>query len=180
MAKKLLIIGDSFSASTHADSWTNLLGDYEVTNLSMSGSSEYRLVKQLNDTDITDHQVIFVHTSANRIYVETNPYHVDSDTHKYCDLIFQDIHAKLPDPYAEKIVWWFENIFDLEQAEFLHRLLINSSMQKIPQALHLTFFDYTYPGVHNLHQLWQRNPGNINHMDRRGNQSAAEFIRTHL
>lgn len=180
MAKKLLIFGDSFSASHDSASWVDLLGDYDVTNLSMSGSSEYRLIKKLNDTEIHADSVIFVHTSPNRIYVETNPYHANSDTHKYCDLIFQDVHAQLPDQFAQNVVWWFENIFDLEHAEFLHRLLIDYSIQKVPQALHLTFFDLEHPGVYNLHQLWQQNPGNVNHMDDRGNQLTAEFIRKHL
>lgn len=178
MVKKLLIIGDSFSASDDANSWCSKFHDFETHNVSMSGSSEYRLIKQLNSLDVTDYcQVIFVHTSPNRIYVDQNPYHEFSSTHNHCDLIFQDIHARLPDPYAANVVWWFENVFDLEQAMFNHTLLVEHALKKLPNALHLTFFDYALPGVHSLHKIWKDHPGTINHMSAAGNQVVIEKLK---
>jgi hypothetical protein len=178
MVKKLLIIGDSFSASTDANSWCSSFNGFETHNMSMSGSSEYRLIKQLNSLDTSKyHNVIFVHTSPNRIYVEQNPYYQCSDTHNNCDLIFQDIHARLPDPYATNVVWWFENVFDLEQAMFNHNLLIDHALKKLSNALHLTFFDYAYPGVHSLHKIWKSNPGTINHMSAAGNQAVVQVLK---
>jgi hypothetical protein len=178
MVKNLLIIGDSFSASTDTNSWCSNFVDFNVDNMSMSGSSEYRLIKQLNSVDITKyHEVIFVHTSPNRIYVENNPYHLSSKTHNNCDLIFQDIQAHLPDPYAANVVWWFKNVFDLDQAMFNHKLLIDFALKKLPNALHLTFFDYTHPGVHSLYEIWQAAPGKINHMNVAGNQAVVTVLK---
>ena len=181
MANKLLIIGDSFSMSDHESSWPNQLDNFEIHNLSMRGSSQYRLIKKLNSVHLNDYaRVVFVHTSPNRIYVEQHPYYTDSITHPQCDLIFQDMYSRLPDNYAKQVTWWFENIFDLEQAEFVHALSIDYILSRIPTALHLTFFNYDHSGVENLHSTWQTNQGNINHMNLHGNQLVADFVKRKL
>ncbi len=181
MVKRLLIIGDSFSASTAAEGWNNLIDHYQVDNLSTCGSSEYRLIKILDQTN-TDKfdKIIFVHTSPYRIYVKENPYYVNSDTHKNCDLLYADIESYLPDEFAQHVSWWFEHVFDLDQANFIHKRSIDYVIEKIPQALHLTFFDYNHDRVFNLHKVWKNNLGSINHMNKRGNQQVVDFVNQHL
>ncbi len=177
MVNKILIIGDSFSASDDEHSWTKQLKEYQVDNMSMCGSSEYRLIKKIDQINVSQYQrVIFVHTSPNRIYLNSNPYYQHSDTHHNCDLIYSDIYSKLPDFFAKQVVWWFENIFDLEQAKFNHSLLLDYAIKKLPDALHITFFDYDHPGIKNLHHIWKKHPGKINHMSIEGNQDVLEFL----
>jgi hypothetical protein len=178
---KLLIIGDSFAASTNSASWSQCLHGFDVDNLSSNGASEYRLIKQMHSVDAAkyDH-VIFVHTSPNRIYVEHNPYYTASDTHNDCDLIYTDIHARLPDSYAKNVVWFFENVFDLNQAKYVHNLLIDNAIKQFPNALHMTFFECEHSAVKNLHSIWQNNPGNVNHMNAAGNALVTEFVTNQL
>ena len=88
---KLLIVGDSFSADNTSDSWVTQL-DYDVTNMSSRGSSEYRILQKLEVADISFYQkILVVHTSANRIYVESNPLHKHSKQYQECDLIYNDV-----------------------------------------------------------------------------------------
>lgn len=174
--KKVLIVGDSFAASNDENSWTNLLSDYDVTVCAMSGASEYRLLKafESHQIDLFD-CVIFVHTSPNRIYIEQNPYYKQG-THKHCDLLYADIKSRLPDKFAKNVCWWFENVFDIEHAQYAHRLLFKQS-QVTNNMLHITFFDIDYPQLKNWHSIWQENKGTINHMNINGNQLVASNIK---
>jgi hypothetical protein len=173
----LLIIGDSFSENTTEHSWTQLLG-IPATNLSSRGISEYKIYKKLESIDPTDFShVIINHTSPNRIYIPHNPLYQDNQLYQNCDLIYTDIKSREPDPFAKNVSWWFENVFDLEHAEFMHQLLIKHIQQLVPDAIHITFFDVDYPGITSLYNIWQANPGTINHMTTAGNLAAAEYIR---
>jgi hypothetical protein len=175
---KILIVGDSFAASNNLLSWTNLNGQYQVTNLSQAGSSEYRIVKTLSQaiSQTWDH-VIVVHTSPNRIYVEHNPLHQRSSTHQHSDLIFQDVENHRGNIFADHVCWWFVNIFDLEQAEFIHQLLIEKAQQltaAVPTT-HISFFDVNST-VENLHWIWKKHPGAINHLDQAGNELVMNYL----
>ena len=181
MVKKLLIVGDSFSASAEPASWTTNFDNYIVDNVSICGSSEYKLIKKLNSVNTADYDnIIFVHTSPNRIYVESNPYYCTSPTHQNCDLLYQDMHSRLPDQFATNICWWFENVFDIEHAWFTHSLLIDYAVKQVPGALHITFFDYQHPKVNNLHRIWETHPGSINHLSTQGNTEVVEFLKQYL
>jgi len=176
-----MILGDSFAASTDTSSWASNLTGYKVANFSMSGAGEYKLIKKLNNVDIDSYDKhIVVHTSANRIYIENNPYYPEHASHSQCDLIYQDMHARLPDKFAENVVWWFEKVFDLEQAQFTHNLLIDYAVNKLPNAIHVSFFNIDHPKVHNLHYIWKNNPGTVNHLDSQGNKLVLEFLTKHL
>lgn len=176
----LLIVGDSFSANTSG--WPNLLNNYNITNLSTNGSSEYRIFKKLQATDLNIYnRIIIVHTSANRIYVDQNPMHLNSLTHQQCDLIYNDV-ANNNSEFAQHVTWWFENIFDIDQAELMHSCLIDKIQQityNIP-TIHLTFFDYSHQNVKNLHKFWKKYPGDINHLSTKGNLEVAKFINQRL
>lgn len=176
-----MILGDSFAASTEPNSWASNLTGYKVTNFSMCGVSEYKLIKELNAIDINSYDKhIIIHTSANRIYIEQHPYYHEHTSHSQCDLIYQDMCARLPDQFAANVVWWFEKVFDLEQAEFTHSLLIDYAINKLPNAIHVSFFDIDHPRVHNLHYIWKHNPGTINHLDNQGNKAVLEFLTQYL
>jgi hypothetical protein len=184
MQKKILLIGDSFSTNNSSHSWTQQLGNHVVDNLSSNGSSEYRIVKKLMTVDVNHYDfAIIVHTSPNRIYVKHNPIHANSTTHPNCDLIYQDIKSAQSTKFTDSVSWWFENVFDLDHAADMHGLLIEKSMlllKNIP-SLHLTFFDLDcHASLVNLHHLWKKYPGDINHLDATGNIEVAEFVNKHL
>lgn len=177
----LLIIGDSFSSDSSG--WAAQLPEYNVTNLSSNGSSEYRILKKLMIEDLTKYdQVIMVHTSPNRIYITHNPMHIENSAYQDCDLIYQDVLAQNSE-FSNHVVWWFHNVFDLEHANDMHQLLIEKSMTllKNKPSLHLSFFEsYGYSEIHNLNHIWQRHPGQINHLSNKGNQMVVNFVKQHL
>ena len=181
---KLLVVGDSFSANLSSLAWQNLLDEYTVINLSSAGSSEYRILKKLLATDLDLYSAtIVVHTSPNRIYVEHNPLHQSSFTHQHCDLIYQDVVARRPDPWADRAAWWFENVFDVDYAYFMHKLMIDRSVEytRDRRALHLTFFELEHtPSLISLHDIWKQHPGSINHLSELGNQLVADLIKQKL
>jgi len=183
VTSKLLIVGDSFSANTGDLSWTTQL-DYQVTNLSAAGSSEYRILKSLQTQNCSKFdRIIIVHTSPNRIYVPFNPLHQNTNTHKNCDLIYQDVKS-LADtqPFAKNVAWWFENIFDLDTAMDMHQLIVDKIIDLTTgnKCLHLSFFDIDHPMIYNLHRIWKKRPGDINHLSLQGNLEVAQFVRNNL
>jgi len=184
MQKKILLIGDSFSTSNDDCSWTTQLDNAIVDNLSSNGSSEYRIVKKLMSTDLAKYDYfIVVHTSPNRIYIKNNPVHINSVTHPTCDLIYQDIKSATPTKFTDSVSWWFENVFDLEHASDVHNILIEKSMLLLKgyPNLHLTFFDLdSHANLNNLHRIWKKYPGNINHLSKDGNIKVAKFVNKQL
>ena len=181
---QLLIVGDSFSAvKDNTSSWTCQLDEYQVDNRSLAGCSEYRILQQIKNADLDQYDLmIVVHTSPNRIYVDQNPLHLNSNTHHACDLIYQDVLAQPTSEFRDHVVWWFENIFDLDHAQDLHNLLIDHMVnltQGIP-TLHVSFFELEHSAIHSLHHLWEKYPGDINHLSTQGNQKVAELIRSKL
>ena len=181
---RLLIVGDSFSAvKNNKHSWPCQLDEFDVTNLSLAGCSEYRILQQIKSINVSDFDfIVVVHSSPNRIYVNENPLHQNSETHHNCDLIYQDVRAQPSGTFRNNVVWWFENVFDLEYAETIHNLLINFIIElsdKIPN-LHITFFDNNHDSLYNLHSIWKKYPGDINHLSIQGNQQVTQFIRNKL
>jgi hypothetical protein len=179
---KILLIGDSFSSSNHQDSWTKLLPNFDIVNLSSNGSSEYRIFKKLVKTDLTQFDyIVIVHTSPYRIYIDHNPLHVNSQTHQTCDLLYQDVKSAKATKFTQNVAWYFENIFNLDQADVIHDLLIEKivKLTEAYQCLHLSFFEAEKnSNVVNLHSIWHEHPGSINHLDNNGNKKVAKFITT--
>lgn len=180
----VFIVGDSFAAHDPRG-WTCQLGqEFAITNLASNGSSQYRLLKTVIDTDLDPFDsVVVVHTSPNRIYIEQNPYYKNSGTHANCDLIYEDIRSRLPDKFATHVTWWFENVFDLKQAHDMHELLCERIIQLVSHkpAIHMSFFEIGHiPGIEILHGTWQQNTGKTNHMNETGNRLVAEFVKNQL
>lgn len=182
MSRPLLIIGDSFSANSDQTSWTKLLSEFAVTNLSTNGSSEYRIFKKLINTELTQFDyIIIVHTSPYRIYIEDHPLYLNSQTHQNCDLLYQDIKCSKSTKFTQNVAWYFENVFNLEQANVVHSLLIDRMVELTAthQTLHLSFFENEKnPNIINLNSIWKKHPGLVNHLDSTGNKKVAKFIET--
>lgn len=181
--KKLLIVGDSFSCSSSPDSWIDLLQDWNITNMSSNGSSQYRIYKKISSIQIQNFDAnIIVHTSPNRIFVKNNPLYKSHKTHSDCDLLYTDLEDKKGIPYADSVLWWFENVFDLDQAQDLCNLMIEDCIKKTSSAksIHLTFFDLNHPKLLNLYHIWKKYPGTINHLNKDGNQVVASLIQKML
>jgi len=174
---KLLIAGDSFSTDDGADSWANQLGCPTV-NISVRGVSEYRIYQKIKNCDFSQYDFAIVcHTSSTRIHIPKNPYYDNHSTHPECDLLYADMRSRLPDQFAKNVVWWFENVFDTESADFVHELIVEKIKSIIPiPCLHITFFKSQIPNVLNLSHIWKSNSGKINHLNKTGNQLITKLI----
>ena len=183
MRKKCLIIGDSFAANTQSQSWIQCLDMFDITNLSANGISEYKILKKLNSVNILDFShVIIVHTSPNRVYVQNNPLHYTDPDYKECDLIYSDVAEKSGE-YSKNVLWYFKHIFDLEYAETVYELMVERINKNLSThcTLHLTFFNnIKNPLINDLSEIWQKYPGNINHLSVEGNQKVLEFVLANL
>jgi len=176
--KKLLIIGDSFSENMCNHSWVTQLG-YSITNLSDCGIGEYKIYQKINSIKFSDFSLFVVsHTSPNRIYIENNPLYKDNPRYQNCDLLYADVKSKEPNCFASKISWWYENVFDIDHAEFMHNLLVNYIIDIMPQStIHLTFFNTHNSKLLNYNEIWKKNPGDINHLNMQGNIEVANRVK---
>lgn len=162
---KFWIFGDSFAASTSANSWTHLLETYgNVTAFAQNGSSEHRIWKtyqqnkhRIGNTDT----VVFCHTSTSRVYLKNNSSLLSRTlaSHPVCDLIFNDVFAKK----ENKFISILKTIWDDEYFEDTYNLLVED-LRRVPNSVHISFFN---PGIYN--SIWQSHPGKTNHMDATGN-----------
>ena len=180
---KLLIVGDSFCHSQDPKSWTQMIPDYEVVVDSSCGISEYKIWQNLLAHKLGDFdKLILVHTSPYRLYINKNPFYIDSDTHRNADLIYQDIKNKPPGKFKDLVCSWFEQVVDLTHLENINQLIIKeiqSCCVDIP-TVHLTFFEHSLSNLHTINNIWKQNSGNINHMNETGNLLVVDFLNSFL
>jgi hypothetical protein len=189
MGKKLLICGDSFSAPC-ADglAWTNLIKqEFNVTNLSQRGCSEYKIYKQLLSTDIYTYDYIIVsHTSPYRLHTTENPIHLNNPAHKDSCFIYNDVkeHANTISNLAP-LVNFFERYFDLEYAEHVHNLILKDIEKLCPSnTLHLSHLEwknlYRFSNHLDFNSIFLSHRGQSNHYDLEGNEVVYNTIREKL
>jgi hypothetical protein len=192
---KILICGDSFAADWTVkhpgNGWPNMLAEqHEVVNLAQAGCSEYKILKQLESTDLNTYDRIIVsHTSPYRIYVKKHPIHHADSLHKDCDLLYSDIKAHaIKNKNLVPIVNYIENYFDLDHATDIHRLLCKEIEQLVEsikdQVIHIANIDYktiySFKNMINFDNLFASNSGSMNHYDSKGNEEVFKILSTTL
>ena len=193
--QNILVCGDSFSADWSAKypgckGWPNLLaGQYQVTNLSQAGCSEYKIWLQLASANLAQFDVIIVsHTSPYRIPIEHHPVHYSDPLHKNCDLIFSDIEQS-NNVDLQHIATYFKKFFMPDYAIFTHNLIIKHEIQYLQQhfqgqVLHTTIFqqDLEFVGHSyvSFEHVFNDHKGLINHVSDHGNQIIFNKLETTL
>ncbi len=171
---KILICGDSFAADWtkkyNGSGWVNmLLDDYLVTNIAEAGVSEYKIFKQLESIDVNIFdKVIVSHTSPYRIPVKEHPIHSNDILHYNCDLIYSDLKEHKDEPLIQSAIDFYENLFDLDYACFIHDLIIKEICSKHKNLINITFFSMN-KNMYNFEDVYLNNKGLINHMNDQGN-----------
>jgi len=181
MKKNLLIAGDSFSSDWTKKykgvGWVNLLDQFNVTNVSQAGVSEYKIYKQLENQKLTKFdQIIVCHTSPYRIPVQKHPVHANDILHKDCDLIYNDLLDSKENPLAKVAADFFENFFDLDYAVFVHQLIIDQIKIKVPTAIHITFFENEQDDIVSFYDIFFKYRGLMNHLNDEGNKIILDKI----
>lgn len=183
---KILIVGDSFGTTSDKNyAWVFQLSQlHQVTNLCQNGAGQYKIHRQLMSVPTnTFDTVILLITSPFRIYSEHNPFYTNEHpSHADCDLLYQDVLNKPDTPEKHHIVWWFENIFDLAQAEFVQDLIVNQDYKYLidqnKQVLLMTFFEKTSLKIPliSCHEIWKKYPGEINHLSCKGHETVLKLV----
>jgi hypothetical protein len=178
-AIKLAIFGDSFGVQKLNQpyaSWVDLLSQhFDITNHCECGVSEYKILKQLQRTDLTQFdKILIVHTSATRTYVKYNPLHFSSEYHKNCDIILADVENGDTE-FNIACQLYFKHIFDLEYAIDIHNMICNKINEYCldKPTVHTTHFDYSdlfqFPDMISFHDLFLNHRGDVNHYTKIGN-----------
>lgn len=182
---RILIVGDSFCAPTldHHTWYRYLESKYTVDNRGQAGVGQFKIHQQLA-SDKPYQVIIYLITSPYRIHSERNPfYDLDHPSHSNCDLIYEDVKSRLPDPASQHILWWFENVFDTDQALFVHDLIVNHDCKKHTNVLPISFFDCSHISdldVLQLDWIWKSNSGDVNHLSQLGHRLVFEQIVSRL
>jgi len=181
----ILLCGDSYSTEQNlgTTSWIDRLrADYDITNVSQAGVSEYKILKQVedhlysNDFDL----VIVCHTSPYRVHTPDHPVHRDG-LHKDCDLIYSDIeyhNSKKHTPSLTAALGYFAHHFDPEYYDTIYGLLRQEITQNVMlwnvPLINVDFF----PGNSglDLSDLPVSHPGQPNHMSESGHKIVYEKI----
>ena len=191
---KLLILGDSWQADWNVkhntySGWPNLLAnEFDVTNIAQAGVSQYKICKQIESVNINDYDfTILGITSPFRIYTPNHPVHNKDKLHSNSDLIYTDLEYHLRDNPTDNLkstINFFHNHFDIEYAEFIHKLLINSCLSKLDKTK--TIISSNIQNTKNFitndfnfldgYEISASYPGLINHTSEKGNQIFAKQI----
>jgi protein-tyrosine-phosphatase len=172
---KILITGDSFATDWTKKydgiGWVNMLcNDFEITNIAEAGVSEYKIYKQLESVDINEFDRIIVsHTSPYRIPIKQHPIHSNDMLHKNCDLIYGDIKEHIENPIAKMAADFYENLYDIDYACFIHNLIIKEINLKHKNLINITFFK-SNKNMYNFEDIFLKNKGLMNHMNKTGNE----------
>lgn len=184
----ILVCGDSFSADwsvkyPDCEGWVNSLSKkYNIKNNSQAGCSEYKIYKQLCSEDVNLYDIIIIsHTSPYRIPVEKHPILYNDCLHKNADLIYADIKNQ-NSPDLECISKYFERYFDMEHADFVHKLIIKEQIKHINNTpcLHISYYNSgVFKKLENFYcfkSILQKHRGLINHFSSEGNKKLTTIV----
>ena len=180
--KKILIAGDSFSADWSSTyEWWKML-PYEITNISQAGSSEFKILKRIQEHDLTPYDgVIVFHTSPYRLYTETNLLHKDSQTHSESCYVINDVLSKRG-PIKSAMNKYLEYFYNDEYNMYCHQKICNDIIEitKQKKVLHCSGFNYdnicTIPNIITVDDLHREYKGSVCHLNQNGNRYLKERI----
>lgn len=162
------------------NSWVNQISDNcAIINISENGISEYRIYRKfldVRDTFCSSDIVIFCHTNPHRIYLPDRVQYPtrQKNSHPECDLVLGDVNR-------HGIFWRFVSyifikyFYDEEYYNTLYDLMI-ADMNKIEnKVIHISGFE-PRNSIVSIKDIFEKHPGNINHLDDKGNKLVAERI----
>lgn len=183
MTKKVLVAGDSFASDWHTGNEWWLQLPYNVTNIAQAGASQYKILKQILNTDLKKYQALVIfHTSPIRIYTDNiNLLHIDSITHRNSCYVVNDVLSKHGDikRAMEKYVKYFYNE---EFVNYTHTKICEDIVKKTSGmiTIHASGFDYSniyeFENFVRADDLFENFKGNICHLTTDGNRYLAERI----
>lgn len=174
--KRLLIVGDSFSAQWDSSltypAWYEILEDYFiVTNIAQAGVGEFKILQQLKSINLDEFDfIVGNHTSHSRIH-SLNSIHT-SKLHRNSDLIYNDSKHL---PYAN---WVFKFVYDDNYYKYVYSK-IREEIDLILKDKEYFMFDPFYSNYKSNLSLvgkWKFDSKNKNHLNKNQHRILAEKI----
>jgi hypothetical protein len=189
--KKILIAGDSFAAlwPNANNGWVNLLAEkFNVVNIAQAGVGEYKIFKQIQNTNLNEFDCIIVsHTSPSRIHTKNHPLHTQG-FHSDCDLIITDLieHWNPFNRNLSSAKSFFKYHYDEQYQIDIYKLL----REKINNLIHIPYISISHIDIANelriesthidFSDLWKTERGCVNHYTNEGNELVYLTIRNKL
>lgn len=184
------VFGDSFAYQKRNEpfpSWVDLLAQHHVIdNHAECGVGEYKILKQIQGADLDRYDIVIVsHTSYSRVFVEHNPLHVHNEYHKNCDILYSDVEAH-DNEFSRACKLYFKHIYNDEHAQDIHNLILKEIDHLLADklAVHLTPFEhaglYRFANMVDLHDVFVKNRGEVNHFTKLGNQEVYQQVLSRL
>jgi hypothetical protein len=185
---KILIAGDSFGAiwpGTHGWAYKmSMSKEFDVTNVSQCGVSEYKIYKQLERQNLSKYDCVIVnHTSPYRVHTKNHPIH-QNELHQHCDLLVNDILSKKNSWFNRSLKaakLYFEYHYDYEYYEDIYKMIrkqINDLIDiKYLSVSHMNLAEYIIEDNHiDFNDTWEKHQGNENHYNIIGNTIVYDTI----
>ena len=184
---KLLVAGDSFAAEWPGnEGWVKLLArDYDVTNVAQAGVSEYKILKQIQNSKLDEYNLVIVnHTSPSRVHTPKHPL-PRTDLHKDCDLLYTDIEQRNSffNESLKSAQLYFKHHYDDQYYQTIYSLLrkeINTLLLD-KKYLSMSHIDVAKLFVHednhlDFSEFWKANKGTENHYSKIGNEKVYKIV----
>jgi hypothetical protein len=185
---RILISGDSF-AVPNTNSWADLLAkDFKVTNIAQAGVSEYKILNQVKQFNLSNYDLVVVsHTSYSRVHTRKHPTH-STALHKDCDLILADIENKnsVFNQSLRTAKGWFKYHYDEQYQIDIYKLL----REKVNQIIKIPYIAISHLDLNdefiieknfiNFKNLWKAERGPISHYSEYGNQIVYNTVKNEI
>lgn len=159
---------------------------YDVTNLAQAGVGEYKILKQIESTNIDQYDIIIVsHTSPSRVHTPRHPIHKEG-FHKNCDLLYNDIADRNSwfNPSLKAAQNWFDYHYDDPYQIDIYNLIrkqINDILCK-KNYISITHTEISKdlsiePNNIDFSNLWKKERGPINHYTVEGNKAVFKQLK---
>ena len=175
MDKNILICGDSFSANNSG--WPRLI-NYRVINNSQNGVGEYKIYNQIKNHKKKFNKLIVCHTSPWRLHTLHHPIHSTNPDRPHNDFMLADLdYYKDNSKEIKHIYNHIKNYTDWNYVKDIYNLIVEN-LKQIPNSIHITFHhpEDTELVPNNFYDVWQKYPGDINHLNIIGNEIVAKRI----
>ena len=178
---KVLLAGDSFAAKwPQENGWPELLAQkHDVTNVAQAGVSEYKILKQIQTSDINYFDRIIVsHTSPSRVHTREHPIHKEG-LHADCDLIYNDIvdRSNWLNPSLRSAQDWFKYHYDEDYQIDIYLLIRRQIKKALGRSKYISITHMPISTKYAIERdnisfstVWQQYKGTINHYTQQGNQ----------
>ena len=80
-------------------------------------------------------------------------------------MIYTDIKEYEDNPKIKPIIDFYENYFHVDNAIFVHSLIVSEIKRLYPKAINITFFDSFNKDMNQYENIFLNNKGVINHMN---------------